>query len=230
MNRKKIENRALRLMEALLKNGISASIQEESFREFSVKIEVGEAEKASLLLYYSPKKDSFTIHYQEIKNKELAEKIRQVLEQSPTPAEKQKPQMNNSQIIDVYVDGSFFEGRVGYGAVVLKSGSVIHEICGSMDNPKVIESRQVGGELKATTEAIKWCLSQGIEEINLYYDYEGVAKWARGEWKANIHLTKKYKEFFKDKNIKIHWHKVKSHSGNKWNDKADALAKKGIKS
>jgi viroplasmin and RNaseH domain-containing protein len=27
--------------------------------------------------------------------------------------------------------------------------------------------------------------------------------------------------------IKIHWHKVDSHTGNRWNDRADALAKQG---
>jgi len=38
------------------------------------------------------------------------------------------------------------------------------------------------------------------KKITIYYDYQGIEKWANGEWKAKKRLTKEYVEFIKDKN------------------------------
>ena len=64
----------------------------------------------------------------------------------------------------------------------------------------------------------------------MYYDYEGIEKWYTNVWKANSLIAKKYTEF-RDKisaDIKINFHKVKSHSNDKYNDMADNLAKKAL--
>ena len=68
---------------------------------------------------------------------------------------------------------------------------------------------------------------EGIPEITINFDYWGIQKWVTGEWKTNINLTKNYAVFIRNSPIQIHWQKVKSHSGNRLNQYADELAKKG---
>jgi len=126
-----------------------------------------------------------------------------------------------------YVDGSFINGATGYGAVILKNGAVVDELYGAVAATEVNNTRQVAGELIAVREALKWCCKHSISEVSIYYDYLGIEKWATGQWKTNQPLTREYARFVRECPIKIHWHKVDSHSGNRWNDRADALAKKG---
>jgi ribonuclease HI len=128
---------------------------------------------------------------------------------------------------EIYVDGSFINGATGYGAVVLKNGKVVDELSGAVDASEVNETRQVAGELVAVKEALSWCREHSVDEVSIYYDYLGIEKWATRQWKTNQPLTKEYARFVGECPIKIHWHKVDSHTGNRWNDRADALAKQG---
>ena len=127
----------------------------------------------------------------------------------------------------IYVDGSFINGATGYGAVILKNGKVVDELSGSVAVSEVNETRQVAGELVAVKEALNWCRAHSVKEVSIYYDYLGIEKWATGQWKTNQPLTKDYARFVRESPIKIRWHKVNSHTGDRWNDRADALAKQG---
>ncbi len=128
---------------------------------------------------------------------------------------------------EIYVDGSFINGATGYGAVILKNGKVVDELYGTVAASEVNNTRQVAGELIAVKKALKWCVEHSITEVSIYYDYFGIEKWATGSWKTNQPLTQEYARFVRECPIKIQWHKVDSHTGNRWNDRADALAKKG---
>ena len=68
------------------------------------------------------------------------------------------------------------------------------------------------------------------KKITIYYDYQGIEKWANGEWKAKKRLTKEYVEFIKDKKrlLSIKFVKVPAHSGIKLNEEVDALAKSSL--
>ena len=134
--------------------------------------------------------------------------------------------MSTSQY-EIYVDGSFINGATGYGAVILKQGSVVDELFGAVAAAEVSNTRQVAGELIAVKESLKWCREHSIDEVSIYYDYLGIEKWAMGQWKTNQPLTKEYARYVRECPIKIHWRKVASHTGDRWNDRADALAKKG---
>ncbi|MBE9478877.1 MAG: hypothetical protein IMY80_02845 [Chloroflexi bacterium] len=85
----------------------------------------------------------------------------------------------------------------------------------------------MAGELRAVQEAIAWCREHSVAEVSLFYDYEGIEKWATGEWRANKPATRAYARMAQDWPIVVHWHKVESHTGNRWNDHADQLAKRG---
>ncbi len=90
--------------------------------------------------------------------------------------------------------------------------------------------RNVAGELFAAAVSIKWAVENGYKSITLHHDYSGIAYWAKGEWKTNQAGTINYKKFIDDisKKINISFVKVKGHSGDKYNDMADKLAKEAL--
>ena len=63
--------------------------------------------------------------------------------------------------------------------------------------------------------------------ITIFHEYEGVAKWVNGEWKAKKPETKKYQDAMTDlmKRIEIKFVKVPAHAGVHFNELADRLAK-----
>ena len=128
---------------------------------------------------------------------------------------------------DVYVDGSFINGTTGYGAVILANGKSVEELYGPVDSSEVNGTRQVAGELAAVRAALNWCVEHAVKEVSIYYDYFGIEKWATGQWKTNQPLTREYARFVAGCPVRVHWHKVDSHTGDRWNDRADALAKRG---
>ena len=124
-----------------------------------------------------------------------------------------------------YVDGSYIDGRVGYGAVLLNDGDIVTELSGGVNRDT--ETRQVAGELVAVMRLLTYCAENNIDAIEIFYDYTGIEKWARGRWKTNTPLTQRYAAFMKRSSVRVTWQKVKSHSGNTWNDRADELARQG---
>jgi ribonuclease HI len=129
--------------------------------------------------------------------------------------------------VQIYVDGSYIEGRVGYGAVILVNGDKIHEIYGPIPAENAQGTRQVAGELVAVGQALRYCQAQQWDTVEVYFDYLGIQKWATGEWKANLDLTQRYAQFVRSSGMQIKWRKVKSHSGDYWNEYVDQLAKSG---
>ena len=134
-----------------------------------------------------------------------------------------------------YVDGSFREsaGRFSYGIVMFINGGAetleLHFSKG-FTNPELLEMRNVSGEIMGAAEAMRQTKERGLKKVTIYHDYEGVAKWCQGLWKANKPWVQKYKAFYDEMSryIRIDFVKVKGHSDNKYNDLADELAKKGL--
>ncbi|MFI3114923.1 MAG: ribonuclease H family protein [Clostridia bacterium] len=130
-----------------------------------------------------------------------------------------------------YVDGSYDKKthQFSYGVIILKDGEE-HEFCEKFDDPELADMRNVSGEIKGAEFAMQYCIDNGIKSIKIYYDYEGVSRWCLGEWKTNKDGTKAYKAFYDSikNDLKVHFIKVKSHSGDKYNDVADYLAKKAL--
>lgn len=143
------------------------------------------------------------------------------------PLEKSK-----EDIFEIYVDGSYTEEKpdcYASGIVVLKNGVVVKTFSNISQGP-ASKMRNVAGELSAACRAFKYCYEEGIGRVTIFYDYEGIAAWCTGEWKANNQYTQKYKAYYDEmsKYIEISFEKVKGHSGNKFNNLADALAKRAL--
>lgn len=139
---------------------------------------------------------------------------------------------NDADEITAYVDGSYniATNEFSYGVVILKENEVITKFNGRMDDKNLASMRNVAGEIKGAEAAMKYALENGYKSIAIYHDYEGIARWCLGEWKANKDGTKTYKAYFDSiKNyINIRFVKVKGHSNDRYNDMADILAKEAL--
>lgn len=218
-----LRSRAEKFAASLERAGIESSIVEDSFRQYAVKLSIQSSgrDHGRAVLYYSPKSDSFSLKLDEMTDGSIVPLVEKAWNAGPGTDEALDARY------EIYVDGSFINGATGYGAVILKNRDVIDELCGRVDASQVNDTRQVAGELVAVTEALAWCRAHSVDEVDIYYDYLGIEKWATHRWKTNQPLTKNYAQFVNSCPIKIHWHKVDSHTGDRWNDRADALAKKG---
>lgn len=130
-----------------------------------------------------------------------------------------------------YVDGCFNEDtkEYSYGIVFFFDGGEEH-LSQKFNNPDTATMRNVAGEIEGAKRAMKFCLDNGIKSIDIFYDYEGIEKWCTGAWKANKLVTKEYRKYYNDIKdlLKITFIKVKSHSGDTYNDLADSLAKAAV--
>lgn len=145
---------------------------------------------------------------------------------------KSKGEENSMPGLSVYVDGSympFWPDRYSYGIVYLESGRVYTESKAFID-PENAQMRNVAGEVAGARRAMEYCMERGISEVHLFYDYKGIECWCVGEWKANKEGTKALKAYYDEVKGRLHvaFHKVKSHSGVKYNEMADRLAKKAL--
>jgi len=87
--------------------------------------------------------------------------------------------------------GSYRDGRAAYGVVCIKDGKIVKTLSGSFKLQG--GTRNVAGEIQGVLKAMEWSAKNGIKEICLHYDYEGLANWINGTWKAKIqwHLESK---------------------------------------
>ena len=130
-------------------------------------------------------------------------------------------------LVDVYVDGSFDGQNASWAFAVIDpiKDSVIFEDKGVITDPDINSGRQIGGEVQAVIEAIECCKRNSLIAI-IYYDYIGIEEWARCRWVANKSYTKRYQEYMMVNGQYFHrFVKIKSHTGNKWNEYVDKLAK-----
>ena len=138
----------------------------------------------------------------------------------------------HSEGLVIYVDGSFSldKGNYSYGLVAINNGVEVYEDCGAGEDKDAVSLRNVAGEVLGSLKAVEYAIKEGHDKVTVVYDYQGVESWAIGAWKRNKTLTQNYHERMQEnmKKIKVQFHKVKGHSGDKYNDIADKLAKKAL--
>jgi len=146
------------------------------------------------------------------------------------------PRLRNGEVV-AFVDGSYDDKTQAYGSGVYictpnASSDAPIELSGRGTNKKYIELRNIAGEIRAVFLAVDWAWKNNYEVISIFYDYDGIRNWATGEWQTRTTLTQYYKKYFDEKKdvINIKFYKVSGHSNNKYNDRADALAKGAIAS
>lgn len=136
-----------------------------------------------------------------------------------------------SQLI-AYVDGSFDKKirRYSFGCVFLTPDGRIFKEGGSGNNLQSLELRNVTGEMLGAMFAVQWAKANGFAAIDIRYDYAGIEQWAMGGWKAKNTLTQKYAAFMGENrlHLAITFTKIAAHTGDKYNEEADRLAKEAL--
>ncbi len=240
------EDELISIYNSLEQSFLSCGLEPEIalIRDYLLKIKVSENDKVlgKLIIDYSPKKQAHNFRRDSDLSEEEFTRIIALIGQSDKLREKcnsekktsNKKKSNVQEILVTtlyyaYVDGSFIEGRTGYGAVILKDGMIVAELSGKVDTPEAFTSRQVGGEIQAVIEVLEWCKKEKVKEITILYDFQNIEKWATGKFRTNTPMTQAYKEYIDNCDISITWHKVDSHTGIELNDRADMLAKNGAR-
>ncbi len=130
-----------------------------------------------------------------------------------------------------YVDGSYnaATGEYSCGVVLFYRGSTQY-FSRKFSDPNRAAMRNVAGEIEGSMCAMNYCLEHQIASLTIFYDYEGIEKWCTGAWKANKEGTIAYRDFYQRaiRQLDVRFVKVKGHSGDKYNDLADKLAKQAV--
>lgn len=202
----------------LKRAGVEGEVVKNSFRDYSVKVRLFQGNKiwGEFPIYYSPRRSSFTPYFGELLEKGAI----------PTLEKAWRDRYSTGSEWVAYVDGSYCAGKVGFGALILWKNTVRKKMYGLVPSGWSA-SRQVGGELYAVCRVLDWCEHYGVKKITICYDYKGIEEWATGRWRTNIPLTRRYASFVQRSTVKVCWKKVRGHSGDKWNELADCLARRG---
>lgn len=206
-------------------NNLVATFDDTSFRDYLLQISIRNKliNLGKINVYYKPSKKSFSLITSNIKDKNALEIINKCWDQ----VNGFKTFEESSGIYEVFVDGSYIDGKTGYGAVIFLGDKKVREFSGCLEDTS---TRQFGGELYSVIQVLKWCMENNINKVRINYDYLGIEYFATGKWQPKNVLAKEYKDTVIKSGINIVWRKIDSHTGNKKNDLADKLAKIGAKS
>ncbi len=139
--------------------------------------------------------------------------------------------------VEIYTDGACKgnPGPGGWGALLLASGTQ-RELFGG-------ESQTTNNRMELTAVIEALAALKRPCEVTLYLDSEyvrqGITQWIHG-WKArgwrtagkqavkNVDLWQRLDELVASSGHVIDWRWVKGHAGNEGNERADALANRGV--
>lgn len=130
-----------------------------------------------------------------------------------------------------YVDGSYDKvtNAFSYGMILMYQGKE-YLFCQKFEDKELAAMHNVAGEIKGSEAAMVFAVKEGVKRLVICHDYEGIAKWCNGAWKANKAGTKAYQALYQQmsQNVSISFVKVKGHSNDTYNDIADGLAKQAL--
>ncbi len=131
--------------------------------------------------------------------------------------------------IIAYVDGSYNGSCVSYGAVIIDcNGESHYGAC--FDDAELSLMHNVGGEIFGALFAMKEATIRNCSRLVICYDYQGISAWALGQWQAKTPFTQYYRNQAQHylQQMDIEFVKIKSHSGDYYNNLADRLAKEAL--
>ncbi len=134
-----------------------------------------------------------------------------------------------------FSDGSFDKNHrvTSYGVLLFfrKNTYSLSSSFTEKTSLSLVETWNVGGELEGVKAAVNKAIALGAKKLLVYYDYMGIECWANGSWKAKNPIAENYQTFIneKQKQIELEFHKVKAHTGIRYNEEVDRLAKEALK-
>lgn len=145
-------------------------------------------------------------------------------------AQQEEPVPIKKDIPAAYIDGSFSKKGAcyGWGGFIEHNGR--HILQGSGSNPDYLPERNIAGELLGALQAMQAAVKLGIPEINMYFDYAGIASYLNGEWQPKTPLAIYYRQAadLLGHDVKVNYIKVAGHTGIAGNEIADYLAKEAV--
>ncbi len=132
-----------------------------------------------------------------------------------------------------YTDGSFEQGAglYSYGVCLFLPGEDYPvRLSGIGQKEEYLPHRNIAGEILGVIKAVESAKEKGCQKVLIYHDYNGLGYWADGAWKQNTKLSKNFRQYIKEQRqfIEISFINIKGHSGNKYNECVDSLAKGAI--
>ena len=138
----------------------------------------------------------------------------------------------NNQNYDAvyYTDGSHdkLTDNIGYGFLCLVNDKVIFKQFGPAKQSKTLN---IAGEIKAVLMAVRHAGINRYKKIKICHDYIGIRAWQNGEWRCKTKESAEYisclHKMLDNFHIELDFEKVTAHTGNKYNEEADRLARLG---
>ena len=132
--------------------------------------------------------------------------------------------------LPAFTDGSFMMNRkiYGWGVVLIPRDDRTEILSGCGGRAEYCTMRNVSGEVYGALAAMLWAREHGWRGVHILHDYEGLSRWADGEWKAVSPISRMYRETlegFRKEGLQLRFTHVKAHSGIRWNELADKAAK-----
>lgn len=145
--------------------------------------------------------------------------------------------------IDVYVDGSYYKKtpNLTYGGIVIVQGvntpyeKILLARHVKTEREEFVSANNAGGELiAALVGIIDGCHllagEDGNHIINIYYDYKGVKEFITGGYNAKkmgpvLYVGSVEAVLKQNPRVELKFHKVQAHTGVKYNEDADKIAK-----
>ena len=129
-----------------------------------------------------------------------------------------------------YIDGSYNDktNTYGYGGFLIDSNGKEHILSGCAQNSSL---QNVAGELAGATAAAKLAHKLKLTDIYIYYDFNGIEKFLQNGFKTKYPEVKTYISTMKsymNSGLNIRFVKVKGHSDNIGNKRADKIAKQAV--
>ena len=139
----------------------------------------------------------------------------------------------------IYTDGSYnrklTRDVAGYAAACIMQirpdSFLVNVHYGVVEAPEYVEMWNVGGEIFAVLSGIRVAKNlYDAVDFELFYDYEGIEKWATGKWQAKNPTTQGYKKYMRTlaSEYRVTFTHVKGHSGDPLNELVDHYAGKAI--
>jgi ATP-dependent DNA helicase PIF1 len=130
--------------------------------------------------------------------------------------------------IIAYTNGSYEENEqiCTYGIVLLdEQQTIVEKFADIVTSNEFTKSRNILGEVTAVIKSLEYASINGYQHISIYYGYEGLEKWYKGEWKTKRDISQFYvTNIRKYSHIQIQFQKIESHTDNQFSEMAECLA------
>lgn len=146
--------------------------------------------------------------YKSFNTKEEAEQF--LYSDNKNDTELEQNQLNDYKDIEEKVVVSFVSGKTkkkddklelySFSAYIATNNGIVDKLYKSKKiDDNIINAEIFIGEIDAVKESINWAINNNKKKLLIKNSYEGIKKWATGEWKPKHKKAIEYRDFFEEK-------------------------------